>query len=39
LIFCVGAGLSFIFGPVGLVLMLAGVIFVTWGALISWIKG
>ena len=38
LIFCVGAGLSFIFGPVGLVLMLAGVIFVTWGALISWIK-
>ena len=39
LIFCVGAGLSFIFGPVGLVLMLAGVIFVTWGAIISWIKG
>jgi hypothetical protein len=37
LIFC--AGLSFIFGPVGLVLMLAGVIFVTWGAVISWIKG
>jgi hypothetical protein len=39
LIFFVGAGLSFIFGPVGLVLMLAGVIFVTWGAVISWIKG
>ena len=39
LIFCVGAGLSFIFGPVGLVLMSAGVIFVTWGAVISWIKG
>lgn len=39
LIFCVGAGLSFIFGPIGLVLMLAGVIFVTWGAIISWIKG
>ena len=39
LIFCVGAGLSFIFGPVGLVLMLAGVIFVIWGAVISWIKG
>ena len=39
LIFCVGAGLSFIFGPVGLVLMLAGVVFVAWGALISWIKG
>ena len=39
LFLCVGAGLSFIFGPVGLVLMLAGVIFVTWGALISWIKG
>jgi hypothetical protein len=32
LIFCVGAGLSFIFGPVGL-------IFVTWGAVISWFKG
>jgi hypothetical protein len=39
LIFFVGAGLSFIFGPVGLVLMLAGVLFVTWGAVISWIKG
>ena len=39
LIFCVGAGLWYIFGPVGLVLMLAGVIFVTWGAVISWIKG
>ena len=39
LIFLVGVGLSFIFGPVGLVLMLGGVIFVIWGALISWIKG
>jgi len=39
LIFFLGAGLSFIFGPVGLVLMLGGVIFVIWGALISWFKG
>jgi hypothetical protein len=38
LIFCLGAGLSFVFGPVGLVLMLGGLIFVTWGAVISWIK-
>ena len=39
LIFCLGAGLSFVFGPVGLVLMLGGLIFVVWGAIISWIKG
>jgi len=39
LIFVLGAGLSFIFGPVGLVLMMGGVIFVIWGALISWFKG
>ena len=39
LIFCLGAGLSFVFGPVGLVLMLGGVIFIVWGALISWFKG
>ena len=39
LFFVLGAGLSFVFGPVGLVLMLGGVIFVVWGALISWIKG
>jgi hypothetical protein len=39
LIFCLGAGLSFIFGPVGLVLMLGGLVFIVWGALISWIKG
>jgi hypothetical protein len=39
LIFCLGAGLSFIFGPVGLVLMLGGLIFVVWGALITWFKG
>ena len=38
LIFCLGAGLSFIFGPVGLVLMLGGLIFIVWGALISWIR-
>ena len=39
LIFCLGAGLSFVFGPVGLILMLGGLIFIVWGALISWIKG
>ncbi|HKY06795.1 MAG TPA: hypothetical protein VJQ55_01070 [Candidatus Binatia bacterium] len=39
LIFVLGAGMSFVFGPVGLVLMLGGVIFIVWGALISWIKG
>lgn len=39
LIFVLGAGLSFIFGPVGLVLMLGGLFFVCWGLLISWIKG
>ena len=39
LILLLGAGLSFVFGPVGLVLMLGGVIFITWGALITWIKG
>jgi len=39
LIFVLGAGLSFVFGPVGLVLMFGGLIFVVWGALISWFKG
>jgi hypothetical protein len=39
LIFVLGAGLSFIFGPVGLMLMLGGLIFVVWGALLSWFKG
>ncbi|MGH7772176.1 MAG: hypothetical protein ACREQA_08040 [Candidatus Binatia bacterium] len=38
LIFVLGAGLSFIFGPVGIVLMLGGLIFILWGALISWLK-
>ena len=38
LIFCLGAGLSFVFGPVGLVLMLGGIVFVVWGALMSWFK-
>lgn len=37
LIFIVGAGLSFIFGPVGLLLMAGGLIFIAWGALISWL--
>jgi hypothetical protein len=31
--------LSFIFGPVGLVLMLGGLVFVVWGALITWFRG
>lgn len=39
LIFFLGAGMSFVFGPVGLVLMGGGIIFVIWGGLISWIKG
>jgi len=38
LIFCLGAGLSFVFGPVGLLLMLGGFIFVVWGAVISWMS-
>jgi hypothetical protein len=38
LIFFLGAGLSFIVGPVGLFLMLGGLIFVVWGAFISWFK-
>jgi len=38
LILVLGAGLSFIFGPVGLVLMLGGLIFIMWGVLISWFK-
>jgi hypothetical protein len=38
LIFFLGAGLSFVFGPVGLVLMLGGLIFIVWGALISWFR-
>ena len=38
LIFFLGAGLSFVFGPVGLMLMLGGLIFVVWGALISWFR-
>ncbi len=39
LILVLGAGLSFIFGPVGLLLMLGGLIFILWGAIISWVKG
>jgi len=38
LIFFLGAGLSFVFGPVGLLLMTGGLIFVIWGSLISWFK-
>ena len=39
LILILGAGLSFVFGPVGLTLMLGGLIFIVWGAVISWAKG
>ena len=39
LILGVGGGLSFIFGPVGLLLMLGGLIFIIWGAIISWRRG
>ena len=38
LIFVLGAGLSFVFGPVGLLLMFGGLIFIIWGAVISWVK-
>jgi hypothetical protein len=38
LILVLGAGLSFVFGPVGLLLMLGGLIFILWGAAISWLK-
>lgn len=39
LILILGAGLSFVFGPVGLALMLGGLIFIVWGAVITWLKG
>ncbi len=39
LILVLGVGLSFIFGPVGLALMLGGLIFILWGVIISWVKG
>lgn len=39
LLFFLGAGLSFVFGPVGLLLMLFGVGFAVWGTLIIWLKG
>ncbi len=38
LFFVLGAGLSFVFGPVGLALMVGGVAFIVWGAVISWLK-
>ncbi|MBI4525176.1 MAG: hypothetical protein HY695_15335 [Deltaproteobacteria bacterium] len=38
LIFVLGGGLSFVFGPVGLVLMFGGLIFMLWGLLMSWLK-
>jgi hypothetical protein len=38
LILVLGAGLSFVFGPVGLLLMVGGILFILWGAAISWIK-
>jgi len=38
LFFVLGAGLSFVFGPVGLALMIGGMFFVVWGVIISWVK-
>lgn len=38
LILVLGAGLSFVFGPVGLFLMFGGLFFILWGAVISWVK-
>lgn len=38
LFFLLGAGLSFVFGPVGLALMAGGMFFMVWGAILSWIK-
>ncbi len=38
LIFILGGGLSFVFGPVGIVLMLGGLLFILWGAVISLFK-
>lgn len=38
LFFGLGGGLSFVFGPIGLTLMLGGLIFIVWGAILSWVK-
>jgi hypothetical protein len=38
LIFFLGGGLAFIIAPIGMVLMMGGVIFIIWGSLISWFK-
>lgn len=38
LILVLGGGLSFIFGPVGLLLMAGGLMFIVWGVLLSWLK-
>ncbi len=38
LFFVLGAGLSFVFGPVGLALMAGGLFFMVWGVVISWFK-
>jgi hypothetical protein len=38
LMFFLGGGMTFVFGPVGLLLMVMGILFVVWGALISWFK-
>ena len=37
-VFGLGAGMFFLFPGVGLTLMLGGVIFVVWGAIMSWFK-
>jgi hypothetical protein len=39
LILALGFGLSFVFGPVGVVLMGIGLFFIAWGAIISRHKG
>jgi len=38
LFFVLGAGLFFVFPGVGATLMFGGVVFVVWGALITWLK-
>lgn len=38
LISILGVGLSFIFGPVGVMLFVGGLLMAAWGAVISWVK-
>lgn len=39
LVLLFGGGLSFIFGPVGLLLALIGIVLIVWGAILSLVKG